>query len=115
MSHKLIVVTGLLAALVAITFDTNVAEARCCRARRSCGGYNQGYGCNTGCNTGYQNNCSTGACQVAPGQLMAQPGQSAAPAAAPQAEVVAPPPPEAAPAPAPAPAPESAKVKPEGE
>lgn len=124
MSRKLIVVTGLLAAVVAVTFDTNVAEAgRCCRSRRSCGG---GYwnGCNNGCNTGYntgwQNGCAVNACQATPGgRLIADPNNPAAP----QAEVVAPPPPDAAPAPAPgtsnnaAPPPpaESAKVQPEGE
>lgn len=113
MSRKIIVVTSLLTALVAVTFATNDAEARC-RARRSrcCNqGYNGG-GCNSGCNTGYSGGCNTGystgcntgyggcavqnACQPAGGQLMAQP----------QAEVVSPPPEasNAAPAPAPAPA-----------
>ena len=127
MSRKLIVVAGLLSAVVAITFDTSVAEAgRCCRARRSCGGgYNQGY-YNTGCNTGYNMACNPGgpgpcavnACQpAAGGRLIADPANPGAP----QAEVVAPPPPDAVPAPAqadnapPPPPAESAKVKPEGE
>lgn len=105
MKSHLFVVAGLFAAMTTLAFDTNVAEAgRCCRARRACG-YN--YGCNTGYYTGCQNGCEVAACPVSPGgQLIAQPGSSAAapappPAPAPQAEEVAPPPPEATPAPAP--------------
>lgn len=124
MSRKLLVLSSLIVAMGAVTFDTSEAEAgRCCRnrGRRCCnvswGGCGHrggcGYACNTGCNVGcgpqiaYNNCCVAqpcsfqGGCPVG-GRLIANPDGTAAapapypaaPAPQPTAEPLAPPPPQ---------------------
>lgn len=115
MSRKLLVLSSIVVAMVAVSFDTTEAEAgRCCRNRgrrccnmgyASCGHYHGGcnIGYNTGCNTGCvqqvaYNNCGTiqgcgpQGCPVQSGRLMAQPnnGDVAPPPPAPSNEPLAP-------------------------
>lgn len=100
MSRKLLVISSLFVAMIAVSLNANVAEARrCCRRTRCC---NVAWsGCNTGCNMQVavntcapQNVCAINSC--APQQI--QGGFNAQPA--PDAATAAPPPPEPGAAPA---------------
>ncbi len=133
MCRKLLVISSVFAALVAVNFNTSDAEAaRCCRNRSRCchggyygghhGGCNVGYahnhcgGCNTGCNVAWNGGCGQQVvmhgCAVQPcaaqGGCPVQGRLIAQPEAAPATAAPAPAPPpepgaEANPAPAPAP------------
>lgn len=120
MCRKLLVLSSLIVAMGAVTFDVSEAEAgRCCRnrGRRCCnGGWGGchggcGYACNTGCHVGcapqvaYNNCCAVqpcsfqGGCPIG-GRLIANPNAPpaapppGAPAPQPTVEPLAPPPPQ---------------------